>query len=72
MIPIFNLSIWFLVKIFFLIAIFLYFIFALVIVRQVNLMIDTVEVGFENVIRLIAWGNLLFAVGIFVLALMIL
>lgn len=70
--PIVNLSIWFVVKIMFLVGLAVYVIFSFVIIRQTKLMTDTLEVGFEIPIRLIAWGHLLFALGVFVLALIIL
>lgn len=72
MIPIIGVSVWFLAKIFILLALAIYLVFALVVIRQVNLMIATVEVGFEVPIRLLAWGHFLFAVGVFVLALVLL
>ena len=62
----------FIVKLLFLFAIVIYSIFAMVVVRQVNLMVETLEVGYEGMIKAIAWGHLLFAVGVFVLALIIL
>lgn len=72
MIPLLGISIWVIAKILFLIAIVVYIIFALVVVRQVNLMVDTLEVGFETPIRLFAWGHLLFSIGVLILALLIL
>ncbi len=65
-------SIWLVAKILYLIALLIYSIFAGVVVRQVGLMIHTLEVGFELPIKLIAWGHLIFAVGIFLLAIIIL
>jgi len=65
-------SIWFVAKILYLFALLIYSVFAVVIVRQVGLMIHTLEVGFELPIRLIAWGHLLFSVGILILAIIIL
>ena len=72
MLPFVGVSIWAIAKILFLIAIFVYIIFAGVVVKQVSLMIDTLEVGFETPIRLFAWGHFLFAVGILILAILIL
>jgi len=71
-IPGMALSVWFVVKIFFLIAIGVYIVFAFVVVRQVGLMTDTLEVGFETPVRIVAWGHLLFAIGILILAILIL
>lgn len=67
-----GISVWFLVKILFLVAIVVYIIFALVVVRQVGLMTDTLEVGFERPVRIIAWVHLFFAMGILILAILIL
>lgn len=50
----------------------LYIVFAVVIVRQVKIMTDTLSVGFEWEIKLIAWGHLFFAIGTFIVALLIL
>lgn len=72
MIPIIGVSIWLIVKVFVLLALAIYLVFAMVIIKQVSLMITTLEVGFEIPIRLLAWGHFLFALGIFVLALIIL
>lgn len=71
-VPFIDLSVWFVVKIFISFAILLYVIFSLVIIRQVNLMTDTLEVGFEAPIRLIAVAHFILAVAVFILALIIL
>ncbi len=71
-IPLIGISVWLVAKIFVLIALAIYIVFAAVIVKQVSLMIKTVEVGFEAPIKFVAWGHLLFALGIFVLAIIIL
>lgn len=71
-IPILNVSVWEIIRILFLIGIGVYVVFALVVVRQVQLMTDTIRVGFETPIRLIALIHLLVACGVFVLALLIL
>lgn len=67
--PVIGVSVWFIVKIFFLIAIGVYDLFAIVVVRQVQLMTDTLEVGFETPIRLLSLLHLLVAIGVFILAL---
>ena len=59
-------------KIMALVALGLYIIFAGVVVRQVQLMIETLEVGLENEIKLISYLHLVFAIGVFILALIIL
>lgn len=70
--PIFGISLTLIGKIFVLFGLGIYIIFALVVVRQVNLMIATIRVGFESFIRLIAWAHLIFAVVVFLIAFIIL
>jgi hypothetical protein len=70
--PIIGLSVWVIVKIASLILLGMYIIFALVVVRQVQLMTDTVEVGFETPVRILAYLHLVLAVVIFIAALIIL
>jgi len=70
--PIFGISIWPIVKIAALILLGLYLVFALVVVRQVQLMIDTVGVGFEGPIRAFSYLHFIFAVMIFIAAILIL
>lgn len=67
-----TLSIWLVIKIFLCFAIFLYVIFAFVVVRQVSIMLNTLELGFETPIRFLSWSHFVFAVCVFVLALAIL
>lgn len=59
-------------KVFVLIALGIYIVFALVVVRQVKLMTSTVEVGLDFFIKLIAWAHLIFAIFVFITALIIL
>lgn len=67
--PNLELPIWFFAKVLFLFAILVYVFFAAVVVRQVYLMTSTIKVGFETPLRLIAWLHIIFAIGIFLLAL---
>jgi len=67
-----TLSIWLIAKIFVLIAMAIYIVFAFVVVRQAKMMTDTLEIGFEAPIKFLALGHLFFAVGVFILALLIL
>ena len=71
-VPILGISIWLIAKIVALVLLGMYFIFALVVVRQAQLMTDTIEVGFEVPIRLFSYLHLIFAIVIFVAALIIL
>lgn len=67
-----TLDIWFFVKILFLVALGIYVAFGVIVVRQVNLMARAVNVALENPLRLIAWLHLLAAIGLFLLALVVL
>ncbi len=72
LIPFIGISIWAIAKVFVALALVLYVIFGLVVVRQVQLMIDTLEVGFETFVRMLAIGHLIFSIVVFALALIIL
>jgi len=63
------LSIWQVVKVGALLGIFLYLIFALIVIRQVNLMLNSLEVELEGLIKLVAWIHLLLVAGVFVFGL---
>ena len=71
-IPLIGISVWFVAKIFVIFAMFIYLIFALVVVRQVKLMTDTLEVGFELPIRILSYVHLVFAVLVLLAAFVIL
>ena len=58
MIPVIGISIWPIIKIFIIIIMVIYLIFAFVVVRQVQLMTDTLEVGFESQLRFISFIHL--------------
>lgn len=70
LIPILNLllgiEVWQIAKALILFSVFLYLVFALVIIRQVSLMLDTLEVELEGLIKFIAWLHLLLVVVVFV------
>lgn len=65
-------NVWFLAKLAFLFANILYLVFAVVVVRQVYLMTNTVQTGFEFQIRSLAWLHLFIAIGVFLLAIVLL
>lgn len=67
-----NLPVWGIAKIFVLIGLFIYIIFGFVIVRQVKLMTDTVQTGFEFMMKLLGYIHFLFAIAVFLFALIIL
>lgn len=71
-IPLVGISIWLAIKIFVLLFLGMYIIFALVVIRQIALMSGTLDMGLNLPIRFIGWTHFLFAVGIFVIALIIL
>lgn len=72
LLPFIGISVWAIAKVFVVFALILYTIFALVVVRQVQLMTDTLEVGFERPIQVLALIHLLFAVSVLIFALIIL
>lgn len=67
-----QISIWSVVKIFVLIALFLYIIFAFLVVREVDLMDKTVKDIFNLPLRIISLLHLLFAILVFILGLIVL
>ncbi|MEK7061349.1 MAG: DUF5657 family protein [Patescibacteria group bacterium] len=68
----FGISVWSVAKVFVFLALAIYIVFALVVIRQIRLMLETVDMGFNILIRFMGWIHLLFAVGIFVIAILIL
>lgn len=72
MIPIVGISIWPLIKIAALVLLGIYMVFAFVIVRQVKVMTDTLQLGFEAPIKVLSYIHLIFAVFVFLTALIIL
>jgi hypothetical protein len=67
-----GIPVWSIVKIAVLFALLIYIIFSVVVIKQVRLMIDTLDVGFDKVIRATATAHLIFAIAVFLLALIIL
>jgi len=63
---------WILVKYCFVLAFFLYFLFALLVLRQTFLMAQTFKTTAEPVLKIFAFIHLLFALGLVVLALVVL
>lgn len=72
MIPIIGISVWGIIKIGILIILALYIIFAFVVVRQVQLMTATLEVGFESQLKFLSFIHFLFAIGVLIFAFIIL
>lgn len=67
-----NFNFWSLGKIFVLIGLLVYVIFAFVMVRQVKLMTEVVNGLMTQTLRLISWVFFLFSVGVFIFVLLFL
>lgn len=65
-------NIWILIKALSLVLLGMYLIFSLVVVRQVKMMTDTLQLGFESLIRTLAYIHLIFAIFVFIAAIIIL
>lgn len=64
-----SFSVWPIVKVFILIALIVYFIFSMLVLRQVKLMTDTVKLGFDLPVKFISYANLFLAAAVFLIAL---
>lgn len=71
-IPFIGISVWLVVKIFAVIGLLVYLVFATVVVRQVQLMTETLKVGFEMPLRTLAYAHLVFAILVLLAALVVL
>lgn len=67
-----TITIWHLFKIFILIGLLIYMVYAVVVIRQVKIMTTTFETGFEIPLRLISWLHLGLVILIFLVALFLL
>jgi hypothetical protein len=67
-----SISIWMVIKTLALVLLGMYLIFALVVVRQVKLMTDTLQLGFEGLAKILSYFHLAFAILVFISALVIL
>jgi len=67
-----GIPVWEIAKFFVLFGLLIYVVFSFVIVRQVKLMIDTLQVGHEGLIRFFSYIHLLFSISFFVFAIIIL
>ena len=65
---VFNISVWSVAKGLFLFALFIYLLFALIVIKQVQLMTQVVEVRLGWLIRIISLIHFLLALGAFWLA----
>lgn len=71
-IPLLGISLWLIAKIFVLIGLAIYLVFALVMIKQVKLMTTTLTMTIDKFVVLLTYAHLVFAVFVFILALIIL
>jgi hypothetical protein len=67
-----SFTVWVVLKILILIFLSLYIVFSLVLIKQVQMMTVTLEIGFEKQLKLLAFAHALFAIGVFVFGIIIL
>ena len=72
MVPIVGISVWLIVKVAALILLGMYLVFAIVVVKQVQLMTSTLQLGFEFPVKFLTYIHLGFAIFVFLAALIIL
>lgn len=65
---IFQINIWFVIKTVFLIAIGIYFVFSMMVLREVELMIKTLKSVFNWPIKIITWLHVLLVILVFLFA----
>lgn len=64
-----GIDIWFIAKLFVLVGLGVYLAFSAVVVRQVMLMTETLEVGFEQAVKFFSFVHFFAAILVFILAL---
>jgi hypothetical protein len=69
---VFNVSIWTVAKWLVEIALLVYLVFAIIVVRQVYMMTEAVKEKFNWIIKIISWIHLLFAILVILISLVIL
>ncbi len=67
--PIFGNALWIFIKFGLLAFLFLYIIFAGIVIKQVSVMTQTVKMGFETFVKVVALLHFIFAVFVFVFSL---
>ena len=67
----FNAPVWLIVKIAAVIGLVIYLIFAFIVMKQVNLMTETLEVDFEKPIKVVATLPFIFAIFVLIFALFV-
>lgn len=67
-----SLTIWSVLKVLIIIVLVIYIIFSLVLIKQVQMMTKTLEIGFETQLKFLSFAHFLFAVGVLVFSIIIL
>lgn len=67
-----NFNIWIIIKILAMIVLGIYVLFAFVIKRQVRVMTDTLTLGFEPLVKFLSFFHLIFAILVFIVAIIVL
>lgn len=67
-----NFNFWIIIKILAIIVLGIYVIFAFVIKKQVKVMTDTLTLGFESIAKFLSLVHLVFAITVFVTAIIVL
>ncbi len=67
-----SLTIWSIIKFFVIVFVVIYIIFSLVLIKQVQMMTNTLEIGFEKQLRFISVVHFLFAIGVLIFSILIL
>lgn len=62
MIPLVDISLWSIAKVFIIFANFIYIVFAFVVIRQVKMMTDTLELGYDNLVKNLSYLNLILGI----------
>ena len=70
LLPMINYSLWDLTGIFFLLFIFIFLLFSLIVVRQVQLLNNILGTTLSPVLKLISYIHVFFALSVFILALL--
>lgn len=71
-IPILGSSFWIILKIGIILGLLVYIVFAVVVLRQVSLMTETLELGHEKGIKALSKAHLIFSIAVLFFALVIL
>ncbi len=72
MIPVIDISAWEIIKSFVIFGELLYLVFAFVVIKQVKVMLETLDLGLALLIKAVGYGHFLFACGIIIISLVIL